>query len=227
MTDELITQLARIGALRVISRSSVMTYKHVHKPLAEIGRELDVQAVVEGTVFRSGDRVRLSAQLIRVPADENLWAQSYEGDIRDSLALQSKVAQAVARQVEATLTLEERRALGNPRAVNPQAYEAYLKGRYYLNQRTEPELKRSIAYFQQALVRDPKYALAYCGLADAYALLGFRGRVPSKAALSSAKAAAVKAIELDDTLADAQDIEVVVERTCGGSSGGGGASGDW
>jgi TolB-like protein/DNA-binding winged helix-turn-helix (wHTH) protein/Tfp pilus assembly protein PilF len=205
MTDELITQLAHIGALRVISRSSVMTYRHVHKPLAEIGRELDVQAVVEGTVFRSGDRVRLSAQLIRVPADKNLWAQSYEGDIRDSLALQSKVAQAVARQVEATLTMEEQLALGNPRAVNPQAYEAYLKGRYYWNKRTAEGLTKAIAYFRQAIEVDPTDARAYSGLADSYALSGDweYGLLPPQEAFSLAKAAATTALALDENLSEA------------------------
>jgi TolB-like protein/DNA-binding winged helix-turn-helix (wHTH) protein/Tfp pilus assembly protein PilF len=205
MTDELITQLAHIGTLRVISRSSVMTYKHVHKPLAEIGRELDVQAVVEGTVFRSGDRVRLSAQLIRVPADENLWAQSYEGDIRDSLALQSKVAQAVAGQIEATLSLEEQFALRNTKSVNPQAYEAYLKGRYYWNKRTGEGLTKSIAYFRQAIEADPTDAKAYSGLADSYALSGDweYGLLPPQEAFSLAKAAATKALALDENLSEA------------------------
>jgi TolB-like protein/DNA-binding winged helix-turn-helix (wHTH) protein/Tfp pilus assembly protein PilF len=205
MTDELITQLAHIGALRVIARSSVMAYKHVHKPLVEIGRELDVQAVVEGTVFRSGDRVRLSAQLIRVPTDENLWAQSYEGDIRDSLELQSKVAQAVAGQVEATLSLKERSVLGKSKVVNPQAYEAYLKGRYYWNKRTSEGLRKAIAYFRQAIEADPSDAKAYSGLADSYALSGDweYGLLPPQQAYSQAKGAAAKALALDENLSEA------------------------
>ncbi len=205
MTDELITQLAHIRALRVISRTSVMTYKHLHKPLAEIGRELDVQAVVEGSVFRSGDRVRLSAQLIRVPADENLWAQSYEGDIRDSLALQSKVAQAIAGQIQTTLNLEEQLALGKSRAVNPQAYEAYLKGRYYWNKRTGEGLTKAIEFFRQAIEADPTDAKAYSGLADSYALSGDweYGLLPPREAFSQAKAAATKALALDDNLSEA------------------------
>ena len=205
MTDELITQLAHVGALRVISRSSVMTYKHLHKPLAEVGRELDVQAVVEGTVFRSGDRVRLSAQLIRVPADQNLWAQSYEGDIRDSLALQSKVAQAVAGQIAATLSVEEQLALGNSKAVNPQAYEAYLKGRYYWNKRTADGLTKAIAYFRQAIAADPTDAKAYSGLADSYALAGDweYGLLSPQEAFSESKSAATKALALDGNLSEA------------------------
>ena len=205
MTDELITQLAHVGALRVISRSSVMTYKHLHKPLAEVGRELDVQAVVEGTVFRSGDRVRLSAQLIRVPADQNLWAQSYEGDIRDSLALQSKVAQAVAGQIAATLSVEEQLALGDSKAVNPQAYEAYLKGRYYWNKRTADGLTKAIAYFRQAIAADPTDAKAYSGLADSYALAGDweYGLLSPQEAFSESKSAATKALALDGNLSEA------------------------
>jgi TolB-like protein/Tfp pilus assembly protein PilF len=205
MTDELITQLAHVSALRVISRSSVMTYKHLHKPLAEIARELDVQAVVEGSVFRSGDRVRLSAQLIRVPADANLWAQSYEGDISDSLALQSKVAQAIAGQIQATLSLEEQPALGKSRVVNPQAYEAYLKGRYYWNKRTGDGLEKAIEYFRQAIDADPSYAEAYSGLADSYALSGDweYGVLPPQEAFSQAKAAAKKALALNENLSEA------------------------
>ena len=205
MTDELITQLAHISALRVISRSSVMTYKSMHKPVAEIARELDVQAVVEGSVFRSGDRVRLSAQLIRVPADENLWAQSYEGDIRDSLALQSKVAQAIAGQIQATLSREEQLALGKSKAVNPRAYEAYLKGRYYWNKRTAEGLRKALEYFRQAIEADPSDAAAYSGLADSYALSGDweYGVLPPQEAFSQAKAAATKALALDDNLSDA------------------------
>ncbi len=205
MTDELITQLAQISSLRVISRSSVMTYKHLHKPLTEIARELDVQAVVEGSVFRSGDRVRLTAQLIRVPADENLWAQSYEGDIRDSLGLQSKVAQAIAGQIRATLSRQEQVTLGKSRAVNPKAYEAYLKGRYYWNKRTGEGLKKAIEYFRQAIEADPSDAKAYSGLADSYALSGDweYGVLPPLEAFSQAKAAATQALALDDNLSEA------------------------
>src|SRR5207247_8768907 len=133
MTDELITDLAQIRALRVISRTSVMAYKHARKPLPEIARELNVDAVVEGTVLRSGKQVRITAQLIQAPADKHLWAQSYEGDVRDTLALQKKVARAIADQIRINLTPQEAAVLQNVKAVNPEAYEDYLKGRYFWN----------------------------------------------------------------------------------------------
>jgi hypothetical protein len=166
MTDELITHLGQISALRVISRASVMTYKSVRKPLAEIARELNVEAVVEGSVLRSGERVRITAQLIQVPADRHMWAQSYEGDLRDTLALQSRVARAIAEQSRTTLNRQERAALEKSKAVNPEAYEAYLKGRYFWNKRTRDGLKKAIEYFSRAIEKDPNYAEAYSGLAD-------------------------------------------------------------
>ena len=138
MTDELISALGQISALRVISRTSIMTYKHVRKLLPEIARELNVEAVVEGTVLRFGDRVRITAQLIRVPVERHIWAQSFEGDLRDTLALQSSVARAIAEQIRVTVTEQEQAALQNSKPVNPITYEAYLKGRYFIN--SEPEM---------------------------------------------------------------------------------------
>jgi TolB-like protein len=149
MTDELITHLGQISALRVISRTSVMTYKNVRKPLAEIARELNVEAVVEGSVLRSGERVRITAQLIRVPADEHMWAQSYEGDLRDTLALQSKVAQDIAERIQATLNRQEQAALEKSKAVNPVAYEAYLKRPVLLEQANRRWSEESHRVFQQ------------------------------------------------------------------------------
>ena len=143
-----------------------MLYKDVDKPLAEIARELSVQAVVEGSVLRSGDRVRITAQLIRVPADEQMWAHSYEGDLHDTLTLQSKVAQAIAEQIRATLSRRQQAALRKPKTVSPDAYEAYLKGRYFWNKRTGDGLKKAINYFSRAIETDPTYAEAYSGLAD-------------------------------------------------------------
>jgi TolB-like protein/DNA-binding winged helix-turn-helix (wHTH) protein/Tfp pilus assembly protein PilF len=205
MTDELITRLGRISALRVISRTSAMTYKNTRKPLAEIARELNVEAVVEGSVLRSGERVRITAQLIRVPADEHIWAQSYEGDLRDSLALQSKVAQAIAERIRATLNRQEQAALEKPTVVNPVAYEAYLKGRYFWNKRTGDGLRRAIEYFSSTIEADPTYAEAYSGLADAYALSGDwkYGLLSPQDAFPKTKAAATKALALDDSLGDA------------------------
>jgi TolB-like protein/DNA-binding winged helix-turn-helix (wHTH) protein/Flp pilus assembly protein TadD len=205
MTEELITQLGQISALRVISTTSVMRYKGAGKPLAEIARELNVQAVVEGGVLRSGDRVRITAQLIRVPADEQMWAQSYEGDLRDTLTLQSKVAQAIAEQIRATLSRRQQAALRRPRTVSPDAYEAYLKGRYFWNKRTGDGLKKAIDYFTRAIERDPTYAEAYSGLADSYALAGdwLYGVLPPQDAFRQAQAAATRALALDDTLGEA------------------------
>jgi TolB-like protein/DNA-binding winged helix-turn-helix (wHTH) protein/Tfp pilus assembly protein PilF len=205
MTDELITHLGQINTLRVISRTSAMTYKNVHKPLAEIARELNVDAVVEGSVLRSGERVRINTQLIRVPADEDMWAQSYEGDLRDTLALQSKVAQDIAEQIRVTLNRRERAALEKSKAVNPVAYEAYLKGRYFLNKRTGDGLSKAIEYFNSAIESDPTYAEAYSGLADAYALSGDwkYGVLSPKDAFPKARAAATKALALDDSLGEA------------------------
>ena len=207
MTDELITDLAQIGSLRVISRTSIMQYKGARKSLPEIARELAVDGVVEGTVFRSGRRVRITSQLIYAPSDQHLWAHSYERDLPDVLTLQNEIAQAVAHEVGATIIGKQVsvRAVSpevSVRAASPEAYESYLKGRYYFNQRTGNALNKSIEEFQEAIAREPNYALAYSGLADAYAMLGFRGHFPSEDALSLAKAAASKAIALDETLAE-------------------------
>jgi len=205
MTDELITELGQISELRVISRTSVMTYKGARRPLPEIARELNVDAVVEGTVLRSADRVRITAQLIGASADKRLWAQSYEVELRDILALQKKVARSIAEQIRIKLNPNERMELNHPQAVNPEVYESYLKGRYFWNKRTGEGLKRAIGYFNQAIEKDPNYARAYTGLADSYALMGDweYGVLPPTEAFPKAKAAATKALALDSTLGEA------------------------
>jgi len=205
MTDELITDLGQISALRVISRTSIMTYKRARKLLPEIARELDVEALVEGTVLRSGERVRITAQLIEVPVERHIWAQSFEGDLRDTLALQNRVARAIAEQIGATVNQQEKAALQNPKAVNPEAYEAYLKGRYFWNKRTGDGLRKAIDYFDRATEKDPNFAKAYTGLADSYALSGDweYGILSPQDAFPRAKAAATKALALDDNLAEA------------------------
>jgi TolB-like protein/DNA-binding winged helix-turn-helix (wHTH) protein len=205
MTDELITDLGQISALRVISRTSMMTYKHVHKLLPEIARELDVEAVVEGTVLRSGERVRITAQLIRVPVERHVWAQSFEGDLRDTLVLQKSVARSIAEQIQATLNQREQAALEHSKIVNAEAYEAYLKGRYFWNKRTGDGLKKAIEYFNHAIEKNPKYAEAYTGLGDAYALSGDweYGVLSPEDAFPEAKVAVIKALALDDNLAEA------------------------
>jgi TolB-like protein len=210
MTDALITDLAKIHALRVISRNSIMQYKRNRKPMPQIARELHVDAVVEGTVMRSGDHVRITAQLIEAPNDRHLWAETYERDLRDVLALQDEVARTIASEVKITLTPQEQSRLSNARRVDPSANEAYLRGLYELHGLTaEPtdtlksqSLEKAIGYFQQALTYDPNDALAYSGLADAYYDLSTDYKAPLEV-MPKAKAAASKAIELDDTLAEA------------------------
>jgi len=202
MTEELITQLAQIRSLRVISRSSVMAYKGTKKPLPQIGRELQVDGILEGSVRRAGDRVRITAQLVRAANDQHLWAKGYERDLRDVLSLQSDVARAVTDEIRATLTPEEQARLSAARPVDSEAHEAYLKGRYSLNKSTEATIRRAIEYFNQAIAKDPGAARAYAGLADAYSALRSTYAAP-RVVMPKAKEAALKAIELDDGLPEA------------------------
>lgn len=203
MTDALITNLAQISALRVISRTSAMQYKGVRKPLPEIARELNVDAVVEGAVARTGDRVRITAQLVDAPNDRHVWAEEYERELHDILALQSEVARAIAAEIQVRLTPQEQARLARTRPVNPEAYEGFLKGRFHWNKRTREGLKRGLEYFQESVEKDPGYAFAYAGLADCYNMLGFWSVLPPNEASPAAKAAAKKALELDQTLAEA------------------------
>ena len=197
----------RHDGLRVIYRTSVMVYKGARKPLPQIASELHVDAVVEGTVLRAGDQVRITAQLIDASTDKHLWSQSYEGELRDTLALQDRVAREIAEQIKINLTPREQAALKSGRVVNPEAYESYLKGRYFWNKRTADGLRVGLAYFNQAIEEDSNYAQAYSGLADTYALLGdwqYAVMTP-KQAYPKAKAAALKAVELDKTLGEAHN----------------------
>ena len=205
MTDQLIATLGQISALRVISRTSVMGYKGTRKPLPQIARELNVDAVIEGSIMRSGGQVRITAQLIEAAIERHLWAQSYDGDVRDTLALQSRVARAIAEQIRINVKPPEQAALRNVKAVSPDAYEAYLKGRYFWNKRTADGLRRAKDYFDEAVAKAPGYAQAYSGLADTYALLGDweYGVLAPRDALPAAKAAAIKALSLDNTLGEA------------------------
>jgi tetratricopeptide (TPR) repeat protein len=182
-----------------------MRYKGSRESLPEIARELNVDAVVEGSVQRSGDQVRITAQLIEAYSDKHLWAASYEDNLRDTLALQKKVASAIAGQIRLALTPQEQAALKKATFVNPQAYESYLKGRYFWNKRTSDGLKVALAYFNQAIEEDPNYAAAYSGLAVTYALSGDwqYAVMTAKEALPKAKDAAMKALELDDSLSEA------------------------
>jgi len=206
MTDELIANLAKIRSLHVISRSTAMAYKGTRKPLSEIARELNVDAVVEGTVMRVGSRVRITAELVQVSTDHHLWADTYESQIGDVLALQNRVSSAIVNEIRINLTPEERERLAKTPAVSPEAYENYLKGLYYWNKRSDENLTRAITYFERATVLDPQYALAYAGLSDCYAIISAEifGTMPASEAAPKAKAAALRALELDPTLVEAQ-----------------------
>ncbi len=201
MTEALISRLAQVSALRVISRTSAMLYKGTKKPLRQIARELNVDGIIEGSVMRSGERVRVTAQLIDARRDEHLWAKDYERDLRDVLGLQAELAQAIAQEVHAKVNPGEEARLARSRRVVPEAQEAYLKGRYYLGQGTEETIGKAIAHFNEAITKDPLDARAYAGLADSYAALRSIYRAPREV-MPKAKAAAQKAVELDDALAE-------------------------
>jgi TolB-like protein/tetratricopeptide (TPR) repeat protein len=204
MTDELISRLARTRALRVISRTSVTQYKGAQKALPEIARELGVDAVVEGSVMRAGNRVRITAELIDARRDQHLWGDSYNRDLRDTLELQDEVAEAVSNRIGMVLADKSAMPLRTAaRKLDPQAYEAYLRGRYYWNHRTVESLGKALEYFQEAIARDPDYAAAYSGVADCYLLLEWSSGMPSEQAFAGARAAGNKALALDPTLADA------------------------
>jgi TolB-like protein/DNA-binding winged helix-turn-helix (wHTH) protein/Tfp pilus assembly protein PilF len=203
MTDELIATLSKIGALRVTSRTSVMHYKRTNKSLPQVARELNVDGIVEGTVQRSGDRVRITAQLIYARTDHHLWAESYDRELKDVLSLQDEVARAIANEIKITLTPQEQMSLSAVRPVNPGAYEAYLKGRYYWNKRTAAGIKKASDYFQQAINQQPNYGIAYSGLADCNSGLTWHGFASPTEALPQAKAAALRAIEIDPTSGEA------------------------
>src|SRR5256712_1250459 len=202
LTEALITTLAKIGELRVISRSSAMLYKGVRKPLREIARELEVDAIVEGTVLRAGQRVRITAQVIDAANETHLWAESYERHLRDVLHLQAEVAEAIAKQVRVKLTPQERAHLAQTQPVNPEAYEAYLKGRYHWLRRSGEELPKAVQYFERAIELDPTYAAAYAGLADSLSGLGVYFVAPDQGC-GKAKRLALQALEMDPGLAEA------------------------
>jgi TolB-like protein/DNA-binding winged helix-turn-helix (wHTH) protein len=202
MTDELIMELSKIGALKVISRTSVMRYKSAKKTLPEIARELHVEGVVEGSVLRSGTHLRIATELIYAANDTHVWAGSYDRDLGDILALQRELARQIAREIKTTVSPSEELQLANRVAVNAQAHDLILRGRFFWNQRTREALNRALAYFQQASQIDPNDPLGYAGLADTYVeLVGF-GDLKAAEGFPKAKAAALKAIALDDSLAE-------------------------
>jgi TolB-like protein/DNA-binding winged helix-turn-helix (wHTH) protein/Tfp pilus assembly protein PilF len=203
MSDALRQYLQGIRSLRVTSRTSSMHYRGSGKPLPDIARELSVDAVVDGSVLRSGDRVRINVELVHAGMDRRLWSNSYEGDLRDVFALQADVARRIADEIRVTLAPPDLARLARVRATNPEAYQAYSKGRFYWNKRTAQDLQRAIGFFQQAVDKDPGYALAYDGLADSWLPLGWYGYLSPSATFPNAKAAVTKALSLDDSLAEA------------------------
>ncbi len=203
MSDALRQYLQGIRSLRVISRTSSMHYRGSGKPLPDIARELNVDAVVDGSVLRSGDRVRINVELVHAGMDRHLWSNSYEGDLRDVFALQAGVARKIADEIRVTLAPPDLARLARVRATKPEAYQAYSKGRFYWNKRTAQDLQRAIGFFQQAVDKDPDYALAYDGLADSWLPLGWYGYLSPSATFPHAKAAVTKALSLDDSLAEA------------------------
>jgi TolB-like protein len=203
MTEALLTDLAQICALRVVSRTSVMRYKNTRSTLKQIARELDVDAVVEGSVLRAGHRARITVQLIQGQTDQHLWANTYEGDLADVLGLQGSIARSIAHEIQVALTPREQARLAAARVVNPAAYEAYLKGRHFLGQRTAAALKRSVAYFEEALRADPRDVLAHVALAQACAVIAAEGFQAPRTVVPKALRAVNAALALDADLGEA------------------------
>jgi adenylate cyclase len=202
MTEALITELSKIKALRVISRTSVMRYKKTEKTLPEIAKELNVEAAIEGSALLAGDRVRITAQLVKADPEQHLWAEEYERDFRDILALQSEVARTIAREIRITLTPEEKERLASVHPINPDAHKAYLKGRFLINKFTEDGVRNGMKSFRQALVIDPGFALAHAGLAEAYDILTSAGWISPQEGWPRVQEEAEKALFLDETLGE-------------------------
>ncbi len=206
MTDELIYTLAKVGALRVTSRASVLQFKGTKKPMPEIANQLGVDAVVEGTVLRSGGRVRITVQLIDARTDTHIWAESYERDMRNVLTVQEEITRAVAGAIRVQLNPQEKKSLERAQQVAPEAQEAYLKGLYYWSKVSDGGCEKGIEYFREAIQKAPDYAAAYAGLANCYAHLSIFGAMPATEAYPKAKEAALKALALDNSLAEAHAI---------------------
>jgi TolB-like protein/Flp pilus assembly protein TadD len=205
LTEEMITQLSRLNPERlgVIARTSAMMFKGTKKRIAEIGKELGAGYMLEGSVRRSGTRLRISAQLILVADETHVWAENYERSLGDILMLQSEVARAIAQEIQITLTPREERRLARAQRVSAKAYEAYLRGRHSWNKRTEEGMRKSISFYEEAIRIYPEYATAHAGIADSHVMLACRGMVPAKETFRKAKAAARKALDLDGSLGEA------------------------
>ena len=203
MTEELISALSKIAGLRVIARTSVMRYKDSKKPIGEIGRELNVSALLEGSVRKAGNKIRITVQLADPETDEQMWSEKYDRDLEDIFAVQSEIAQRVAAELEVQIKKREILSLGKKATDSKEAYTLYLEGRHFLNTRTEESLRKAIERFEKALEKDPRYALAYTGVADSYAVLALLEFLPPKQAFPKARTAVEKSLELDNNLAEA------------------------
>jgi len=203
MTDSVIADLGKIKDVRVISRTSVMPFKNSKKSMREIANELHADAVIEGSVMRSADRVRITIQLIDAARDQHLWSESYERELKDVFALQSQVAQAIAQQVHAVVRPEEQKRIAGKRGIDPEVYELYLKGRHIMERGGLEDVRKAIDYFESGLAKDPNNALLYTGLADAYIDKMMDVHESPMEATAKARAAATKALQLDDSLAEA------------------------
>lgn len=213
VTEELTADLSKIPALRVISRTSTLQYKGSRKSLPQIAKELNVDGIVEGTVQRSGDRVRITAELIYAARDTHVWAQSYDRQLRDVLALQGEVAEAIANSVNVRLGISKQDSLRTLHSPSSEAQDAYLRGRYWWNKRTGEGEFKGLEFFQKAIELDPGYAAAYAGMADSYAVLAHHGRLRPLEAMPRAKAAAIRAIQLDDSLAEGHNSLALIDLT--------------
>ena len=202
LTEALTTALAKISALRVTSHTTATCYKRVNKPMPVIARELGIEGVIEGSVLRAEGRVRISVQLIHAPTDAHLWAESYEREVRDTLTLQAEVARAIVEEIQVKLTPQERTQLERAPAIDPQAYDEYLRGRYYWSKRTFEGSRRAIRSFEEAIAREPRYAAAHAGLADCYGVLGYYGMVCPQDGCAKSKQIALQAIEIDPYAAE-------------------------
>ena len=218
ITEELISTISKVRGFRVIARTSAMHYKGQNKRVSEIAHELGVATVLEGSVRKAGERVRITAQLIDAPSEEHLWAEDYDRRVEDFFEIQKEIATRIAGQLKVKLLQEEKEGIGKRGTASSSAYTQYLKGRFYWSERTAEGLRKAKEYFEKAIKEDPSYAQAYSGLADTYSLLAFQSLLPSESAIAQAKAFAERAIQLDGTLAEAHTSLAYVLGESGASS---------
>jgi TolB-like protein/Tfp pilus assembly protein PilF len=201
--DEILTRLAKVADLKVISRTSTQHFKSTPDNLPQIAKQLGVMNIVEGSVQKAGDQVRVNVQLINAMTDAHLWAETYDRKLTDIFAVESEIAKTIAETLQARLSGSEKSSIAKTPTVNPEAYELYLRGKFFAEKRTDADLRKSIEYYDQSIAKDPGYPLAYVGLADSYMLLTAYGTISTKEAASPARASLKKALELDDSLAQA------------------------